>query len=742
MPSLVEPDHSQRASREALMEAVVEAALVAQRQGGLAELVRQQPRLLRWVLKRHFAALRGSAGDLLDGDTDGAVAADWLLRWAVSQLRPDGEPVLERIDDDAWLQQTSWRPMLAAACCHGLLAVPAFPQRYHRRPDEPALDNLCGLWGVGPSTVYRYLEKARRQMAQTLLDRGPGAVVRRLSLRRAVLQRVAEHWPKAAEREAWHLRQAQRAQQLRDPVSALWHQWQAGAAEAFVATLAAQAQALADQPETDALVERMAAAGLAPARLFSLWLARAALARVRRQDEREQQAYEQALALAQAQQDRALLGEVYGALGKFFELRDSDRAFACYEDSAEFLRHVATGDARIQALYLTTLVRLAWLYVLRNDPRGKTVLDRSQGLRQQVALPDDVLGMLEQTWGEYWRRAGDIRQALDHKHRALNIFERLGDQRSVLATYSNLCLLYNEVHDFQRALQCGARVLEHAARKGVDHEMVASTHLNVGATWFWLGDMDQAIQHYEAALEQSLAADLRLNVNRAHFNLAEAYYKRFQQSRDPEDERLGDTHAAASLKANPAESSPVLIEATRTLKSEILGAQSTTATDRLLPEESAVHFEAMAEIGRQRAVLAVPVAPAAHVRARLAIARAYLEIAVKEREAALALARRHGLADQVAGELEALRSSFDRDLSRQQQLAAAWQPVVGDMLNAERRAAVLGHLLEAGAVNKSTYAQLCGLGLATASKHLVTLAERGLLRQLGKGPSTRYVLPD
>ena len=46
-----------------------------------------------------------------------------------------------------------------------------------------------------------------------------------------------------------------------------------------------------------------------------------------------------------------------------------------------------------------------------------------------------------------------------------------------------------------------------------------------------------------------------------------------------------------------------------------------------------------------------------------------------------------------------------------------------------------------GSINKSAYAEVAAVSLATASKHLGLLAERGLLVQTGKGPSTRYLLP-
>ena len=44
------------------------------------------------------------------------------------------------------------------ATAHGYLAVPDFPRVYRRRNGEAALDNLCGLWNVGASTVYRSLK--------------------------------------------------------------------------------------------------------------------------------------------------------------------------------------------------------------------------------------------------------------------------------------------------------------------------------------------------------------------------------------------------------------------------------------------------------------------------------------------------------------------------------------------------------------------------------------------------------
>ncbi|HEY6354579.1 MAG TPA: hypothetical protein VIY30_08830, partial [Burkholderiaceae bacterium] len=140
------------------MEALLEVALNAQRNRSLSDLLNQRPRAARWLLRRYMPIVRGTAGDALEGEHTAVDAAVVVLRWLVTQLRPDLEPSLEQIDREAWLNQTSWRPMLAVMCHAGMAAIPDFRDRYRRWAGEAAIDNLCGLWGVGPSTFYRYLE--------------------------------------------------------------------------------------------------------------------------------------------------------------------------------------------------------------------------------------------------------------------------------------------------------------------------------------------------------------------------------------------------------------------------------------------------------------------------------------------------------------------------------------------------------------------------------------------------------
>jgi tetratricopeptide (TPR) repeat protein len=368
------------------------------------------------------------------------------------------------------------------------------------------------------------------------------------------------------------------------------------------------------------------------------------------------------------------------------------------------------------------------------------VLDCAEALRARRPLADETVALLEQAWGEYWRRAGDLKRALEHKHRALNIYERLGDLQSVLKTYTNLALIYGEAKDHTRAIEYSQRILALAEKTAVEPETVASTHLNLGGTYFWQGRYDQAIGQYRLGLEKAEAARLHVLMGRAHYNLAEAHYKRYQVHERPEDEERGDAHAAAALAVWPKEGDAGAVEATRRLKHEILGAREEPFYDRLLPGDDAAHIAEMREVQRYRARLALPLDPAQHVQAHLAISRAYLAISMQEREAALALIHKRGLGEAFTAEFEQLRDVFNRALTREQVLATQWKQASADLLTDDRRSALLQRLLRGEPISKSAYAVLCSVGLATASKHLGLLAERGLLVQVGKGPKTRYLL--
>ena len=189
-------------------EAAVQALLNAVRDGTLADWLRRHRRLARWLGRQLLPPVLGTAGDALAGSNAQALAVEWLLRWAIVQLRPDRAPVA--ISREHWLASTSWRPMLAVMCHYGFEPVPAFRDRYRAHADEAPASQLCGLWSVGPSTYYRYLDKAKRGVA-ALLRGGALDAGQRLSLR-ALVQQYAGERSKLDDpetRRTWHAAQRQ-----------------------------------------------------------------------------------------------------------------------------------------------------------------------------------------------------------------------------------------------------------------------------------------------------------------------------------------------------------------------------------------------------------------------------------------------------------------------------------------------------------------------------------------------------
>jgi tetratricopeptide (TPR) repeat protein len=725
---------------------LLDTFLAAHRNGTVPGLLQAHPRLVRGCARRLLAPLWRVAGNALPREPGAPPPWQLLLRALLAQMRPDGQVGLQDIPESAWLQPgPEWRTLLALACHLGVLPVPAMPAVYRAQSRETPADRLCGLWDVAPSTFYRSVDKGRRHLGELLarpLRDGPAALARQLALQHEVHALLGLDAPDA--RLAWHRQQAAHALAAQDGVAALWHLLRAGDAPGFIACLQRFVLPLTRCPDTDVLLQQARALPVDAVGRAQLALAEAALHRARGDGAAECRACEEALRQASVAGDALLLGRAFGALGRFHEVRDPPRAFSCFQDSADHLRRAGVPETVTDTALLdetaNTLVRLAWWYLLHNDPRAAPLLERAQALQDRSPRALETQALLAQTWGEFWRRSGQLGQALEHKYRALHLYQRLGDQQGILKTYGNLSLIHGEAKDFVRAIDCSQHVLAMARDFDVEPETVAATHLNLGAAYFWQNRWDPAIVQYEQALQIARAANLVVLVGRAHYNLAEAHYKRFQALGDADDELQGDAHTAAALATWPADGDAAPAAATRQLKRDILGPRDVETYDRLLPGEFAAHFPELLVVQRQRAALALPLDAAEQAKAHLAIAMAYLTVSVKEREAAATLVRRSGLETRFRAEFERLREAFQRSQSRHEQLEETWRLHAADLLQAEARAEVLKHLLTEGALSKSQYAPLCAVGLSTASKHLGLLAARGLLVQVGRGPSTSYRL--
>lgn len=723
----------------------LEVVLAAYRDSSLVHFSREQ-------LERVLGPTWHSGIEILGEPTavfSGAMMVSSLLTWGVARLRPDMARFDAPIADRDWLHATSWRPSLALMCQYGFRQIPEFRDRYYRRPNEAIADTLCGLWNIGMSMYYRYLEKARRQLAQ---------VFENVTENADALQQLREHLCHDAQsasdvttapaRIAWHVAHARNAEAGTNVSAALWHLCKTSDVRSIASCVERHVNELAATREVDDQLARLRSSEpLSTREQLTLLFIDAAIARVRQLVDQEKRSYERAIRLAAQHDDALALANAYFYMGRFFELRETTRAIACYQDSITQCRRVIDAsttpdDAHDDAMRLSVkvLLRQAWIFVEQKHTSTLSLLKALEALRTNTALDESTQAQIEQVWAEYYRRADLPQLAVEHTYRALNLYERIDDREGGIKTALNLGLELMHMRDYPQACKHFARILETADQSPIDAVVLSTAMLDYGACLFFMGNLEEACARYLAALAVGERNGLVQCVTDAHYNLAEVYFTRYKKSGDQADLANGDLHLEHAIATQPHEGSADARAELARLKDAVLRGTKSYSEYKLLTGEDALHFEALSEVRLLRQQTLPTEQPATRVSAHLEIAAKYLSISVKEREAASALSERYGLQHLVTREFSNLKQTFNRSRTREDGIAERWRELA-DFMNAHQCSAVLEKLFHENSINKSTYATMCGVGLSTASKHLAKLVEFGLLEQHGKGPATHYSFP-
>ncbi len=667
-----------------------------------------------------------------------------FVRWTISQLRPDHAPSLRIADKQNYLDRPSWRPMIVVMCHYAFAAVTPYAERYLSPRGESPIEHLCGLWNIGINSVYRYLESGTQRLAAFLCELScDGDMLS--SLRDFIWSEVADQkrW-RAVELAQWQTEQAQLFLQRAQPLGAVWHARAANDMALTARVMTQHALDLSNESfftcELNRYLTDLQSSAFSMRERVVLGGALAGIYRIQQDNAAELDVYQKLLHVAAQQNDALSLALVHLYLGKYEERRDADRSLAHYQDAVDLLAH--THDDEFAQDHLTALVRLAWLYIVRNDPRALPLLQRADQLRQTYAprVPSSpTFAMLEQAWAEYQRRASDFASSLEHTNRALNIYEQLGDMQGKLKSMINLVIALMELKQFDRAIEYSHQSLALIQHAKVDPEHEASVYLNLGTVYFWKEDYDTAIDNYQNALRCAERANMKLHIGRVHYNLAEAHYIRYLRNHSADDEHLGDDHVMAVIHAAGSANAPLLIENARNLKTKILSGTKRADENRLINPERAAHPVEAGELDHARLALEADLPPAERIHALLRISKIYQQLSAKEREHALRLCQQHDLVNEFRGEFDALREVFERSESRDTALVRQWCATGADEAHARK---IIEHFSAQRSINKSAYAALCSVSAATASKHLNQYLQWGLVRQIGNGPSTRYELAE
>lgn len=718
---------------------LVERLLEGHRSETLTNLVVQQLTVTeqefvrQWSQPVHHAAGLWLASSPLDS------VIKLLLKWGISQIRPDKALTLILEDDQQWLELRRWRPVIALMCHYGFVPVPNFPARYYRHPNEAVIDNLCGIWEIGHSTFYRYLDKAKEHLTRLLYEQARDGRYT-ASLQAFTIEEIyaAERLKTHTSRKAWHCEQARYYQHAANYLAAIWHLRMAGEFAQINQLIIHHALKIASEPGSKREIEALQNESMKQQDKIHLYLALADIYRAWHDEEGELIAYETAAKLAANPEDKAGLAVIYSYMGKYYEGRDSDRALAYYQDSLDFFAEVGLEKEE----HIRAHVRLAWLYALRNDPRARDLLEKASLF--SLSATSLIKAELEKAWGEYWRREGqtqsELEKSVEHTQRALNIYKLLDNNRGIITSYLNLGLVYSELRRFDQAIGCYTQIHKVGRETAVDSGLLASTYLNLGVCYFWQGNYDAAIHEYQCGLQKSQEAGLTLHAGRSHYNLAEAYYMKYLDSQNPIEEQQGDDHIAAAMDIFQDGGFQTELESTRRLKKDLFTGTKQDIEQKMLPQEKAIHLLEIAAIEKNRALITNTPNPEEHIRAHLAIAKAYLTISIREKEQAQQLCQKHQLENRFDAEFEEMQQIFACSLTTKERLFQTWHVRLHIDEHYLRQA--LDYLLEKGEITKRVYITLCHVSPATASNHLGQMVKAELLQRVGQGRSTRYILND
>lgn len=734
---------SQHLSRSA-WSVLLDQALDGLRQGGIPPWPHDRwPSLKRRFEQQWLGPIWGTWGDQITHYERWPAAVQLLLHWAFGLIRPDHQTTLglTNIPENAWVDQTTWRPLLAVAATSGLLAVPTLPGQYRRSSGESALDTLCGLWAVGSSTTYRYVDKGKRQLLEAL------CVSHRSAFQRWALRDFAAKTRTAAMSSSWHTEQAQILAQHGHAMDAAWHLCQAQIWSPLAELLRRKALELASDPEHIALSQSLRRATADARSRVELALGESVIWRCLGKVESELDCLQLAIRTAPSIQDnfRTLhSGLALHAMGYFYNARDPEQAISHFEAAVQQLNVAARVvpdrlQHLVQSAYVNAIASLAFVHLRRNNPQGQTLLQSAlAAARECEQLDAEANGMLLKAQAEEARCRDQVVDAIRYRQRALVLYERMADTREVVEQQVNLGQLLAHSGSAEEAKHFCSRVISMAQRFCIRPEALLSAHGGMAVAAMTQKEFASAIEHLHEVLRISQQFGMQRHHLGGLMNLAEVHYLRFKEDLNSEDERLGDHYVEQCGLLSGRLGLPQSESKARSLKQATLNPQ--TAVHHLLPIENSAHPGEFAKIEALRAELALPRPPAQRARTHIALSQLYLRIAAKERDAARGLMQTHGLSE-LEGDIEALQQTWAHDGNLASQLSSRWREQVGDWLTDSQRKAVLERLLAEGSLSKSSYGEAAEVSPATASKHLGLLADKGLLEQQGRGPATRYVLP-
>jgi tetratricopeptide (TPR) repeat protein len=622
------------------------------------------------------------------------------------------------------------------------LAAPLARERIALSKTKRAVnrDSLSEMLNVDESTLYRLQKRARAALAELIAQKFLSGVDWYETLMRVVWGDLyGKTGRPSASKADWHLQQAACYEAMGAPVDMAWQLYFAQAWDELTIRLHRHVYECAVllthtvQPDLVLLLRHFELR--AP-----LLEHRSRLCRVLScyfdaisDSERQREAAELALRFAQQSGSHLHLANAFHDLANWYSERDAERAGALFRKSAEHFL-VAPGSHDRDDDYCYMLIDYALFESRKFSGAAIGLLRRADAL--PLAINSQARANLMVHWGLIEMRIGNAPHAVERYMDAIAIYDALNDQVNMRMAQLNLGVAYLQMRRYEAAL----RAFDEAASGG-DRSVLSNTDLSRiffsrGSCLRLAGDLDAALVSLERAVsliradaEPRLFAGILDAIARVHFRI----YRRTNRI----ESHLAFSNAVTAL-GELTERHPYAAVLSENLKRDLAGhdeALENIPSDLYKPELAA-SFRELTEIDRLREQVVADASPEHQLSARLGIARIYLELSIKERQNALALAEQHNLLASTTEAVLAMADRHERTLDSRDRLISRWQERSG--LDVSLIQTVLAHFEQHGKLTKKTYVALSGVSAATASRVLARLVEASLILQQGSGASIHY----
>jgi two-component sensor histidine kinase/predicted Zn-dependent protease len=206
--------------------------------------------------------------------------------------------------------------------------------------------------------------------------------------------------------------------------------------------------------------------------------------------------------------------EILNDLAYYWHTRSLNKSLGLATDGLEMARAAGNmlWEGRFQITQGATLLRME-------------KLDSAQAVLQKARkkVKDEDLPLLLTQEGYIYERRGDLDMATEKAYEALNLGERMNDERAIAVAYSDLSNLFWKYERFEEGLEFGLKSIDLFESRGLNDMDYDFTLYVVGNNYRELGNTEKALNYFNHSIAMGERYGFYNNLSDAYISLIDLY---------------------------------------------------------------------------------------------------------------------------------------------------------------------------------------------------------------------------